>query len=184
MDSLDIWLFHAINSIELPGILDQGLIYWRKSFVWVPLYLFLSILLVVKQGAKLGGIITIVAIAAVGFTDFTSSSLLKPAFERSRPCQQFAEDEYILRVNCGPGKSFPSSHAANHMCLAVFLFIMGLNIKKKIYFGWLFPWALIVGFAQIYVGVHFPVDVLMGFIWGAIVGFAFAKLFRIYSPIN
>ena len=89
---------------------------------------------------------------------------------RARPCHLQSElTDLILRVDCGTGFSFTSSHATNHMALAVFIVMSTIFIFGK--WRYLFiPWALIIGYAQIYVGVHYPVDVLSGFCLGGMLG--------------
>ncbi len=80
-------------------------------------------------------------------------------------------------VACGPAYSFPSSHATNHMALAVLL-VLALRNQLRRARWWLIPWAVSIGYAQVYVGVHFPLDILGGFVLGAATG---AAGFRIYS---
>jgi membrane-associated phospholipid phosphatase len=181
MESIDHTLFQFINGLELSTAIDTMLIYWRKSVIWIPLYIGLLVFLFIRLGVRSGMILGITAIMAVGLSDFSSASLLKPAFERSRPCHQFSAEEINLRITCGSGKSFPSTHASNHMCLAIFLLLSVRLFAKRIKFGWLIPWAILVGFAQIYVGVHFPADVLFGFLWGGIIGYSFYLLIRSYA---
>jgi len=83
-------------------------------------------------------------------------------------------------VYCGGGYSFPSSHAGNHFGLAIFL--SGLFFKK---FNWIFPlsivWATIISIAQVYVGKHYPFDVLGGTIIGCIIGFIFLRIFHHFN---
>ncbi|MDQ3072456.1 MAG: phosphatase PAP2 family protein, partial [Bacteroidota bacterium] len=103
-------------------------------------------------------------------SDQVSSSLIKPNIGRLRPCADILAGEGInLLVKCGSGKSFPSTHAANHFTIAVFLITcLGKNIK---WFGpFLLFWATLVSFAQVYVGLHFPLDVIAGCILGVTIG--------------
>lgn len=80
----------------------------------------------------------------------------------------------IVRVNCGSGFSFPSAHAANHFCLAAFLLsIFGYFLGRWKYMWWL--WAILISLAQVYVGVHYPLDILGGAILGIIVGTSMGK---------
>jgi len=182
LSNLDTLLFHFINQLELDQISDGLLILWRKEHTWIPLYIFLIGFLIYSY-KKASIAIILFAILSVGFSDFTNSSLLKKAFERPRPCHTFEQSgEIILRVKCGRGFSFPSSHASNHMSLAIFLFFL---FKRKRLVGGLFIfWALLVGFAQIYVGVHYPFDVLAGFLWGGVIGFTFYKLLTLLPNIS
>jgi undecaprenyl-diphosphatase len=81
-----------------------------------------------------------------------------------------------LLANCGTGGGFTSAHAANHFGLAMFLFIT----LRPILGNWLylfFVWAAIICFAQVYVGVHYPFDILAGAILGCLVGWGIATIF-------
>lgn len=107
-----------------------------------------------------------------------SAEVMKPMFKQDRPCQNESfKEQVVLRVNCGPGKSFPSAHATNHMALAVFLGMLFWRNSRVPF--WLFLlWALSIGYAQVYVGVHYPVDVLVGFALGALCGLLMAIPFN------
>jgi membrane-associated phospholipid phosphatase len=170
---LDQSLFYAINSIRLPLLLEELCILARRGSTWIPLYALLAVWLLYRFKMK-GLWIALIAAACAGFTDYTNSKILKTAIQRSRPCQILPESTIQLRVSCGTGKSFPSSHAANHMAFALFLIhIFGKRFRWVLL---LFPWALCIGFCQIFVGVHYPIDILAGFIYGGITSFLFYKL--------
>jgi membrane-associated phospholipid phosphatase len=131
--------------------------------------------------------IMLLALASIGMADGISSHILKPLVSRIRPCN-LAEltNEIHLRIHCSGGFSFPSSHAANHFALAMFI---GLALYKTnpwfLRIGLL--WAGIISFAQVYVGVHFPVDIFSGMLLGCGIGlflnFVLAKfkLSELYS---
>lgn len=121
-------------------------------------------------------------IISFGIADYSSASIIKPAVERLRPCREPGFSEQVnLLVNCGSGHSFPSSHAANHFALALF-FIVLFHKRSK----WIVPlallWAASISFAQVYVGVHFPIDVTVGGLLGACIGFLLALLFLKIRP--
>jgi membrane-associated phospholipid phosphatase len=82
----------------------------------------------------------------------------------------------VRRVDCGPGFSFPSTHASDHFAIAVFLIIVFYRRHK-----WILPagliWAAAISFAQVYVGVHYPIDVTAGAIYGSLVGLLFGWMF-------
>jgi len=103
----------------------------------------------------------------------TSSKLVKEAFERLRPCGDPGFFQYVrlLVDRCSETYSFTSSHAANHFGMATFIFVtLRSSFKKWVWIAYL--WAFLVGYAQIYVGVHYPFDVL----GGAVIGVAFGWL--------
>lgn len=86
-------------------------------------------------------------------------------------------------VPCGSGYSFPSSHAANHFALGVF---MAITLKDKIknIWWWTMIWAAAVAYAQVYVGVHFPFDVFCGGLLGAGVGRLTGYVFHIWIGLE
>ena len=82
----------------------------------------------------------------------------------------------MLLEQCAGGFSFTSSHAANHFGLAMFIFITW-GITQQRYTKFFFVWAGIIAFAQIYVGVHYPLDIIGGAIIGLVSGFTMAKAY-------
>lgn len=176
INELDLLGFHYINQLALPSWLDFVVILSRYAWVWLPLY-FIAVVIFFRVWPKRLAIRNlIVLLLCIGFIDFTNSSLLKPSINRSRPCQVLESNQLILRVNCGVGKSFPSSHAANHMGLACYLILL-MNPVYRRRWGWLLIlWALAIGFAQIYVGVHYPTDIFAGFGYGFMIALSFYRL--------
>jgi undecaprenyl-diphosphatase len=112
--------------------------------------------------------VVLLSLALVAVTDQAVSTLLKPLIARPRPCRMM---EVHLLVGCGPGYSFPSSHAANLFGQAAFF---GLLFRK--YLPYLAAFAFLVGVSRIFVGVHYPLDVAAGMLIGCSIGFIFAWL--------
>ena len=103
---------------------------------------------------------------------------MKPYFGRLRPCNDPVMKQVVhLLVPCGGGKSFPSSHAANHFSLAVFSSMTVGKFAKWLTPAWL-VWAAVVSYSQVYVGVHYPLDVLVGGTLGACIGWMTGKYFN------
>jgi undecaprenyl-diphosphatase len=118
------------------------------------------------------------ALMNVGLTDQISSSVFKPYFHRLRPCNDpalFGKTRLLLE-HCAGGFSFTSSHAANHFGIAMFIFMTWGGTQKK-YTRFFFVWAGVIAFAQIYVGVHYPLDIVGGTIIGLISGYTMAKAY-------
>ncbi len=105
----------------------------------------------------------------IAFSDQLSSHVIKPLIERPRPCHVF--DVHLL-VGCGGGKSMPSSHAANLFGQAVYFLMIARKSAK-----YLFPLAVVVALSRVFVGVHYPFDVLVGAFVGAVSGLAAYGLF-------
>lgn len=121
-------------------------------------------------GGKTGRIAAAGIVLVIALADQFNSSVLKAIFERSRPCH-FVDDvlnveNVRLLVGCGGGRSFPSSHAANNAAVAMLLSWYYPRFK-----WWFIAFALTIGFSRIYVGVHFPIDVLSGFVVGIVCAF-------------
>ncbi|MBM4174489.1 MAG: phosphatase PAP2 family protein, partial [Ignavibacteria bacterium] len=110
----------------------------------------------------------------LGITDQFSTHVLKPMVNRERPCRQ--EATIRLLIPCGPGQSFPSTHAINNGCLAMFIGIMFPHMRL-----WILVFALLVSYSRIYVGVHYPLDVLGGLLIGAGFGLFTAMMLRRFS---
>lgn len=168
--TLDVSLFHWINSTISNPVFDMFLPWCREKWFWAPLYLFLVAFVWHNNGAKKGGIFVLGLVLAVGLADFTSSTLIKKNICRLRPCNDSdLKDEVRLRVPCGSGYSFTSSHAANHFAVAVYAGSVLATNLPWIRTG-LLIWAALIAFSQVYVGVHYPGDVLGGGIVGAFLG--------------
>lgn len=161
--------FHFFNQSLSNKIMDIILPVWREKTTWIPLYLVL-VWLLWKQLGKYGIILIFGTIAVTGLSDTVSSKVIKPAVQRIRPCRALPpEQEVAIRIPCGTGYSFPSSHAANHFALAAFLAITWARRRKGLQSA-LYLWAASIALAQVYVGVHYPFDVLAGAVLGLIIG--------------
>jgi len=182
-------LFFTINHGLSNSFFDWIMPALRNRFFWTPLYLFIIIFFIRNYG-KQGWIMIIFLGLTFGITDFFSSSIIKPSVQRLRPCNdpEIKADVKNL-IACGSGYSFPSSHASNHFGLAVFLILMFYPKWKLILPLGLF-WAASISFAQVYVGVHYPVDILAGAILGGMIGHIMStillvsKTFRAWNPGN
>lgn len=166
----DSWLFLKINTILTHPLLDKIFPLWRDSELWVPFYLFLIVLAIVNFGKKAGSWI-LFAIINVALTDQASSSLIKHWFARIRPCNEelLVGKMRLLLEHCSGGFSFTSSHATNHFGFAMFVFLTTRHLFGK-WGKWLFVWAATISYGQVYVGVHYPIDILFGALLGSGMG--------------
>jgi undecaprenyl-diphosphatase len=174
---LDLKTFFRINNQWQHPWLDAVLPWVREPFIWAPLYLFLAVFITINY--KWRGFFWIVLfIVCFGIADQTSG-FLKDAVGRVRPCrdpliQQFVR---VLVSYCPISGSFTSNHAANHFALGTFCFITLREPFGR--FAWLFyVWAIAIGYAQIYVGVHYPLDILGGALLGIMIGLLGAGFFQ------
>jgi membrane-associated phospholipid phosphatase len=174
---IDQVFFLLINHDSNHRLLDPFMIAIRNPITWIPLYLFLVFYVLSKMGNR-GWWFIILSLVAVGITDSTTGLLLKPMIGRLRPCYDPGIQQYVRSlVGCGGKYSFPSSHAANHFVLAAFWFRALLKSTGKKW-NWLWVWATLICYAQVYVGKHYPSDVIFGGIYGILIGVLMAGLFE------
>ena len=112
------------------------------------------------------------AVLTVVLTDQISSSFIKPFFERPRPCRDpiLMNQIRMLLNGCSGGYSFTSSHATNHFGFAVYIYLTLGNIIGKWKYAFL-VWAAVIAYGQVYVGVHYPLDIICGALLGTTIGF-------------
>ncbi|MBC7850266.1 MAG: phosphatase PAP2 family protein [Chitinophagaceae bacterium] len=177
LDNIDKSLFLFLHADLAAPELDFFFKGLRNSITWLPFYGFV-LFWIIRYYPKQAFQFILLTVFTVAITDFTSASIMKPLFARGRPCFD-ADLKTELRnlVNCGGFNSFPSSHASNHTGMATFWFwsIFMLNGRKL---HWLFLWAAAIGYAQVYVGKHYPFDVVVGSVLGWCVGIVTSKLFE------
>jgi undecaprenyl-diphosphatase len=152
---------------------------WITSkLFWIPLYLVLFFITALKYKWKTVYIGLFLGLLFL-IGDRTSVILFKDVFERLRPCHnpEIAELVHIINGKCGGQFGFVSSHATNSFALAIFT---GFLLKKyyKYTMVAMLIWAAVVSYSRVYVGVHYPADILCGAILGSIVGYVVFKLMQ------
>ena len=146
-----------------------------KQSNWTPFFLILLYLIFKKVGVKQTLYLLVFIIVLITISDqFTN--LVKETFQRLRPCSDPNIKSLIRVVKPSETFSFFSGHASNSMAVSSFLYFI-LKDKFK-YFGLLFLWPLIFAYSRIYLGLHYPTDIICGYMHGFILGFLFYKLFR------
>lgn len=173
----DAWLALKINRDWHAGWFDPVALLVRESLFHVPFYVFLAWFMVQNFGAK-GAWWVVAALAMAGVSDLLSAQVVKELIYRPRPCRDvvMAHQIRFLARYCGENSSFVSSHASNHFAAATFIFYTLKDFGK----GWklVFLWAALVAYAQVYVGVHYPADVIAGALLGSLVGYWAAAFFN------
>lgn len=173
---LDQQLFIFLNSIHSP--FWDGFIYAVSGrVIWIPLYLAILIYLGFRYKRKFLIIIPFI-ILAVALSDQFSVQLFKNIFHRLRPCHEpsLAGMIHLVKGECGGLYGFVSSHAANSFNVA---FLSLMFIKKKWYTLGIIIWATIISYSRIYLGVHYPGDVICGAVLGALIGWGVYKLYEL-----
>jgi len=177
--SPDQSIFDFINQGLANPFFDAVLPVYREKTTWIPLYLIMIFLLWRSYGMK--RTLWLLALIAVTLTiaDQLAASLLKPWIGRLRPCAEPSlADHARMLVNCGGKYSFPSNHATNHFALAMVLSLTWLKSKAP---GWqlaIFLWAATISLAQVYVGKHYPGDILAGAVLGAGIAYLAVMIYR------
>lgn len=178
LHDIDTAVFFFFNKMGSP-LLDDIMWYASRTAVWVPLYAVLvgSIFYLRK---KRGIAVLLYVLLSVAAADMTSGLLLKPTIERFRPSRnpEIMDDVRVVNGYRGGSYGFVSSHAANTFAIATCFFLA--FAEKRRLFSWLFLWAGFVSFTRLYLGVHYPGDLLCG----ALLGVALAYLlFRVGKKI-
>ena len=175
---IDSQLFLFLNGLHADW-LDPIMIAITQMWVWLPIYLFL-IYLTVKQYGKRCWLLFLAVGLVVLCSDQLSSHVCKPVFQRLRPCYNvdFQDLIYLPKGMAGGHYGFVSSHAANTFAIGTFL-TAALRKNTK-WIGWLlFMWAFLSSYSRIYIGYHYPGDILCGAVLGILIGLIIWKLFQI-----
>lgn len=165
--------------------LDNLVMLLTSGITWIPLYVVLFVL-VMKNNETMSQIMLIVGCAAlcILLAGGVADGIVKPLVERPRPSNdpmiKYAVD--VAGNYRGSGFSFFSAHSANTMSLAVFF---SLLVRDRILTISMLLWSLLNGWTRLYLGVHYPGDVLCGFVWGAIAGcLAYLVFYKVYFKIS
>lgn len=144
---------------------------------WTPYFLLIFYFLAKKIGWK-NFLIALVFIALLILVSDQTSNFFKNHFQRLRPCNDLDLKNIIRIVKPSDSYSFFSGHATNSMATTVFVFLIIRRYYKYALLLFLFP--LIFAFSRIYLGLHFPTDILTGYAFGATFGFVFYKIYQKY----
>ncbi len=181
---LDEKLFLLINGYHSPSG-DVLMDFLSQKLVWLPLYLLLSSL-IIYTFRKRSWLILLVITVCITLSDVTGSKLFKPNVKRLRPShtKKLEKDIHLLIKKDGtPYKGgtygYFSSHASTTFCLASFLILLFKRKHKSILL--LIIWSISIGYSRIYLGVHYPLDVITGFLFGFLYAYLGIKLLKRYN---
>lgn len=179
--SWDKELFLLLNGYH-SGTLDTIMYYISNKFLWLPLYALLIYWIIIHyKRNSLWILLTLILLITI--SDQLSVHAFKNVFMRLRPCHDPGLEGLVhtVRGKCGGPYGFYSSHASNHFAIAVFMsFILGSRIR--FFTPIILSWAAVVSYSRIYLGVHFPLDVIAGALAGSMLGFLAFRLLKWSKP--
>ena len=174
IERLDQQLLLFLNSVNSP-FWDQVMYAISGRLIWAPLYLAIIVYLGLKFKRKFL-VILLFIIIGITLADQISVHLFKNLFQRLRPCHEPALEGlvHLVKGECGGMFGFVSSHATNSFYVAL---LSLLFIRKRWFTILLVLWASVVGYSRIYLGVHYPGDVICGSMLGALIGWGIYELY-------
>ena len=174
-------LSNPIGDVLWPMITNYDRL-WPVRVVLIGVWLWLLV-----KGGRKGRTVALMIIPVIVISDQLSSSVIKPLVDRARPCHTIDGVPIIqsihMLVDCGPGKSFPSSHAVNNFAIAT---IFSFYYRKWMW--WFVGAASIIGLSRPAVGVHYPSDIAGGAIIGVLIAilviWTWTNLEKRFLPIS
>ena len=175
----DIQLFTFLNGLHASWM--DPIMWWiSERSPWIPFYVFLIVMMIGRLKWKKGLIAVVSIVLVVVIADRFTSGFMKPYFERPRPShEKRIRDQVHVLTNPngdeyrGGAYGFASSHSANAFGMAMFMFLLFRGRWR-----WMFAWAFVVAYSRIYLGVHYPGDIIVGGLVGILAAWGVFKLYQ------
>lgn len=178
LQELDLFLFDLLN-VAGSYFWDGVMATLSSKVFWIPFYVLLLAWLWKSKGWRSSLTLLLLALGAIALSDQTASGVLKPWIQRIRPCRpeaQLAIFVHTVNDRCGGMYGFASSHAANFFAMAM---VISRLVDKKALSISVFVVAFLVAYSRIYLGVHYPGDVLAGAVIGCVWGLVITSLYQL-----
>lgn len=174
--NLDVDLFIYLNNLG-SETWDAFWMFYTTKFNWIPFYAVLAYLIFKQVNTKMFILTLLVIALMITFTDQVTNLFKKVLVMRLRPCHNEDIDGLfrLVKAYCGGQYGYFSGHASNSMSIAIFTSLM-LKSKYKYIPYVMIPWAIAMGYSRIYIGVHYPLDVVSGMLFGMLSGYLFYRL--------
>lgn len=175
VQGFDVYWLMLFNDFGNPDV-DDFFWYATKTITYIPLFLVLAYCMHHWYCSRHVILALVLLALLITVADQTASGLCKPYFQRLRPTHEFYLQMFIHPIHGYRGGlyGFFSSHAANTFAAATFL---SLFFRSRYITATLFPWAMLSSFSRMYLGVHYPTDILVGAAFGMFVGWLFYRLY-------
>ncbi|MEE0979794.1 MAG: phosphatase PAP2 family protein [Muribaculaceae bacterium] len=169
LQQLDTDLFLFLNSMHC-GVMDRFMSLFTGRFIWIPMYVTLLYIITRHFRVRRAVMMVLGIVLAIVLADQLCATVLRPIFERLRPANldnPISALVHIVDGYRGGRYSFPSCHAANSFALASFVWWMIRRPRTRLF---IVAWALVTCYSRIYLGVHYPGDLLVGAVIGSLIG--------------
>lgn len=180
LNSIDTELYLFFNGMHNP-FFDRLMMMVTGKFIWIPMYATVLFVLFRNFKPKQAIMLALTLILAVAFADQICASLLRPIFGRLRPSNPDNPlSEFAVLVNGyrGGKYGFPSCHAANSFALASFMVCVVKSTRFRIF---IISWAVINSYSRLYLGVHYPFDLMVGAILGTLISYSLYCAVKYFS---
>ncbi len=178
---IDTQIYLFFNGMHTP-LLDRFMMLFTGRFIWIPMYVALAIMLLKTFGPKLASIYLISIGVAITLTDQTCATFIRPVIARLRPSNPdnpLSALAVIVDGYRGGKYGFPSCHSANSFALATFICCL---IRRHKFVAFIIGWAVLNSYTRLYLGVHYPGDLLVGAIIGSGFGYMCYRIARRVDP--